>query len=431
MRRFAAGLALLLVLSGCTASSAPSTTTTTAAPGTTATSSTTPTAPPTTTTTSTTVPATTCAGGVEVRSLPREVLIPGLTATVRVPQLADSGRLYEFDLNDRLAAFVEGRLAAALPREGAYSLDFEVICLHRDNWGILSIVFHETATAAGGPTGIERAFAFPISLVTGEALAAGSMFSAAGLPGLLALISGQTNASLGEDFCCLSLDALEESLAVTDQGLLVYLDSSDGLPAEAGPLELVLPWAEVTPFIDLNQPHLGSFAVANGRCSALNQEWVLEEQPGLPAAVAAKRAAIFAAAAACNYQGLEDLAGEGEGFAGPIGAGVHPGTAEHFRDGESYGDADLWWLLTTLNLPYAEKTYDYGDGTSWTGYVWPAAEGVDWDQIPPAQAAVMRELYAYQFDGYLGEEWDQGRFFGFHVDINPEGTWVWVGFTPA
>jgi hypothetical protein len=146
--------------------------------------------------------------------------------------------------------------------------------------------------------------------------------------------------------------------------------------------------------------------------------------------VADKRAAVFAAAVACDFEELEKLAGSGEGFTGPPGNGVHPGTAEAFRDEESREYETLWWLLTTLNLPYAERSYTYGDGSSWHGYVWPAAVGLEWEEIPADQAAALRELYAWR-EGYLGEEWDRGQFYGFKVMITPEGTWVWVGHTPA
>ena len=272
-------------------------------------------------------------------------------------------------------------------------------------------------------------FAFPFDLVNNDLLTAAVMFTEEGVAGLRALVYEQVAAVLGESFCCLAPEALVADLAVVPEGLLVYLDEADGIPHEVGPLEFRLPWADLAPLIDLRQPYLGSFAVDQGLCSTSGQEWVLEDQPGLPAAVTTKRAAIFTAAAACDYEALEDLAGDGEGFTGPIGNGMHPGTAEAFRDGESFGDRTLLWLVQTLNLDYAEKTYTYGDDTSWTGYVWPAAQDTLLAEIPADQRTALEALYPRLLSeyGYRTGNMEQ-VFSGFHVSITPDGTWTWLGF---
>jgi hypothetical protein len=182
----------------------------------------------------------------------------------------------------------------------------------------------------------------------------------------------------------------------------------------------------VAPLIDLRRPYLASFAVQAGLCSTSGQEWLLEDQPGLPAPVAAKRAAIFAAAAACDYEALEDLAGDGEGFTGQLPNGVHPGTAEAFRDGEAGGHGTLWWLVQTLNLDYVEREYSYGDGTFWRGLMWPSAQGLPWTEIPTAQQEELQAIYG-PIDEH-GYGYVEGTFSGFHMSIAADGTWTWLGF---
>jgi hypothetical protein len=426
MRRVAGGLALLLVLSACTAESAPITTSTTAAPTTTSS------VPPTTTTspapaeTTTTLAVTTCGDYLEVQSLPWRVSVEGVAADVRLPRLVAHD--WHSDINERLEAFVETRLAAALPDRGAYSLQFAALCLERDSWAMLSIVFSERTTPVGR-AGTDLRFAFPFDLVNDDLLTAAVMFTEEGVTGLRALVHEQVAAVLGERFCCLAPEALVADLAVVPEGLLVYLDEADGIPHEVGPLEFLFPWSQVATLIDLRQPYLGSFAVQEGLCSTSGQEWVLEEQPGLPAAVAAKRAAVFAAAAACDYEALEDLAGDGEGFTGPIGNGMHPGTAEAFRDGEWFGDRTLLWLVQTLNLEWAEKTHTY---SAWTGYVWPAAQDTLLVEIPEGQRAALEALYPRPLSEYGYRTGNlEPVFSGFHVTIAADGTWVWLGFNPA
>jgi PKD repeat protein len=437
MRRFAGGpapLLVLLVFSGCTAASAPSTTTTTTSPP-----PTTIALPPTTTTT-TTAPVTPTThvvtdygDGLFVEQVP---FVPS-GATTALPGVFRPRVTYAMRnvtwVNEALHAFVDDRVEAFGPGgpPPGYSLGFAVLWTGAERVSLLSLVFAEVRPASDGGEPVVARPVLLFDLVEWEELDAAGMLTATGVSQLAGLVTTRLVAEQGEGFCCVTPEDLVGDIGVLPEGLMAYLDETDGIPPATGPMEFLFPWSEIAPLIDMHQPHLAAFAQAQGLCSASNQEWVLDEQPGLPAAVAARRAAIFAAAAACDYAELEALAGDGDGFTGPLANGVHPGTAEAYRDREGWGYADLWWLLTTLNLPYAEKTYTYGDGTSWTGYVWPAAEGVDWDHIPPAQAAVLRELYAYQRDGYLGEEWDQGRFFGFHVAITPEGAWVWVGFSPA
>ncbi len=421
MRRIAGGLALLLVLSGCTAEGAPTATSTTTTAAVT-TTTTTPSVPPTTSTappeTTTTIPVTTCGDYLEVQSIPRHVSVEGVAADVRLPLLvAHNGHS---DINERLEAFIEERLATALPDRGAYSLQFAALCLERDSWAMLSIVFSERTTPAGR-AGTDLRFAFPFDLVNNDLLTAAVMFTEEGVAGLRALVHEQVAAVLGESFCCLAPEALVADLAVVPEGLLVYLDEADGIPHEVGPLEFRLPWAEVAPLIDLRQPYLASFAVAEGFCSTSGQEWVLEDQSGLPAAVAAKRAAIFAAAAACDYEALEDLAE----FPYEIRYSVigHPGTAAAWRDEESWGMAPMWRLVETLNLQYAERTESNPDiGYEWHGYVWPLAFRSDPSEIPPEHWAELTEAFGEESVAFIREN----GFLGLRLGILEDGTWDFV-----
>ena len=296
---------------------------------------------------------------------------------------------------------------------------------------LLSLVFTEVRPASDGgePVVIRPVLLF--DLVEWEELDAAGMLTTAGVSQLAGLVTARLVAELGEGFCCVTPEDLVADVGVLPEGLMIYLDETDGIPPAAGPLEFLFPWSEIAPLVDMHQPHLAGFAQAQGLCSASNQEWVLDEQPGLPAAVAARRAAIFAAAAACDYEALEDLAGDGAGFTGPLANGVHPGTAEAYRDREGWGYADLWWLLSTLNLPYAEKTYAYGDGTSWTGYVWPAAQDIAPGQIPADQLAALEAIYPRPLEEYGYRTGQMEHVFsGFHVTIAPDGTWEFLGFNP-
>ncbi len=420
MRRVAGGLALLLVLSGCTSEGAPTTTSTTAAPTTTSS------APPTSTTTAppettTTIAVTACGDYLQVQSIPWPAPADKTKAGAHLPRIVGFDHHSQADINARLEAFVAERLATYSPDEGAYSLDFTALCLERDSWAMLSFVFTERITPDGDSGGTDLRFALPFDLVRGDLLAAADMFSDAGVAGLRALVSARLGEVLGEGFCCLTPDALVADLAVVPEGLLVYLDEADGVPHEVGPLEFLLAWSELAPLLDLGQPYLASFAVAQGFCSTSGQEWVLEDQPGLPAPVAAKRAAIFAAAAACDYEALEDLAE----FPQEIRDSVigHPGTAAAWRHEESEGYAPLRRLAETLNLQYAERTYSNPDaGYEWQRYVWPLAFGTDPSEIPSEHWAELAEVLSEESLAFIREN----GFLGLRLGILDDGTWGFV-----
>jgi hypothetical protein len=102
--------------------------------------------------------------------------------------------------------------------------------------------------------------------------------------------------------------------------------------------------------------------------------------------------------------------------------------AQAFRNGESWGRATLWWLVQTLNLDYVEKTYTSDDGTSRTGYVWPAAQDTPLAEIPADQRAALEALYPRPLSEYGYRTGDLDPIFsGFHVSITPDGTWTWLG----
>ena len=434
MRRVAGGLALLLVLSGCTADSSPASSLTTSGPATT-TSGVPPTAttaaPPETTTTLavteygdslriTAVPYTRASGGEPIP----DVFLPQLTYFDRGVS----------DENVTLRSFVADRVAAYGP-DGpppGYSLTFEVFWTGDVGRPLLSVVFAETAPAFDGGEPSEARLVLLFNLFAGESLIVADMLTPDGVQALRALVAGRVAEVLGEGFCCFSPEALVADVGVTAEGLVAYLDETDGVPHDVGPLEFLLPWNEVAPLVDMRREHLAGFAVDQGLCSTSGRQWVLEDQPGLPAAVADKRAAVFAAAVVCDYEGLEDLAGSGEGFTGLLPNGVHPGTAEAFRNHESWGRADLLWLVQTLNLDYAERTWTRDDGASGSSFVWPAAQAMPLAEVAPEQQAALQAIYPYPLTQYGYENSDGAFVFsGFHVNITPDGMWSWLGFNIA
>ncbi len=94
--------------------------------------------------------------------------------------------------------------------------------------------------------------------------------------------------------CCFAPGELVGNVGVARDGLRVYVDVR--LPGAGGTLEFAFAWAEVVDLIDMRQRFLARRVVERGGCSVQGEGLVLEEQPGLPEAVAAKRRAILAAA---------------------------------------------------------------------------------------------------------------------------------------
>jgi hypothetical protein len=442
-------LAMVLGGAGCSGEDAPDTTTTTTTTSVVVTTSTT-TRSLAPSTTSTSVPATTTSSTslppgptvVTVRfgslfdivSVPEMVSTPGLEVRVHRARLSnfDNRPNIPTEINVQIDAFLDARRATFVPNPdpsgvpARYALDFEVLWLEHEAWPVLSIVYTETARPAGAAEATTRRFALMFDLPTGEPLTVGDMLTADGVAALEAMVVEALAESFDGTVCCFAPGELVENVGVARDGLRVYVDVD--FPEQAGTLEFSFAWAEVMDLIDIRQRFLARRVVEQGGCSVQGEGLVLEEQPDLPEAVAAERRAIFAAAVACDFETLGALVPVDEpdgwfwGFVGTMGGG----SAEAWQETEAAGYVPLWFLVRTLNLPYAESTA-WSSDEGWHGYVWPAAAEVqpgEWARVPAGQRAELADLYGEEEMAFFAErEW----FYGCRVVIRDDGFWWYYG----
>jgi hypothetical protein len=149
-------------------------------------------------------------------------------------------------------------------------------------------------------------------------------------------------------------------------------------------------------------------------CSGVAAPAVLPEEPGLPAAVASTRAALFEAAALCNWPVLEALMPD-EGFASSVALVGDP--IAQWREEEALGYRPMAFLASLLALPYG--TLEAGDATY---YVWPSASALPWDQVSGVHRSALLGLYT-EYDLWQFESF--GGYIGYRVGITDEGTWVY------
>jgi hypothetical protein len=150
-------------------------------------------------------------------------------------------------------------------------------------------------------------------------------------------------------------------------------------------------------------------------CSTSGLRLTLPEQD-LPPAVADVRERIFAAAVACDYATLEEIALEqGEGFTFSFGAGGSP--ADDWREREEAGDAEpgpkpMLALATILSLPYTRNESG--------SYAWPSAydespSEEDWQAIVDAGVYTQEQVEQMQAGGT--------GYLGYRTAITPDGDW--------
>ena len=97
-----------------------------------------------------------------------------------------------------------------------------------------------------------------------------------------------------------------------------------------------------------------------------------DDQPDLPDAVAATRAAIIEAALACDLERLEELSLAGDGaFNYSFGQPGPAGLADHLRTREADGEELTRILVETLRLPFQLRQIPDGD------------RYVSWDRADP------------------------------------------------
>lgn len=150
------------------------------------------------------------------------------------------------------------------------------------------------------------------------------------------------------------------------------------------------------------------------RCSAAQ----LAAKPvtqDLPEPVAAKRAAIVAAAVACDYEALAALTGDP--FTYSFGGGDDP--AGYWRGLESSKDVTTPPLGAMVRL--LDLRYGINDAGDVAYYVWPAAFSHNsWSAVPQVDKEALRVLYG---DKDLSSFAQFGGYIGYRVSITSKGEW--------
>lgn len=145
-------------------------------------------------------------------------------------------------------------------------------------------------------------------------------------------------------------------------------------------------------------------------CSTAALRLTLPEQE-LPPEVADVRERVFAAAVACDYDTLEEIALEkGEGFTFSYGGGTS--AAGHWRELEESGtDEPMRILATILTLPYTRNESG--------SYAWPTAyqespTGADWQALVDAGLYTQEQIDSMQA---------AGSYLGYRTAITADGDW--------
>ena len=137
---------------------------------------------------------------------------------------------------------------------------------------------------------------------------------------------------------------------------------------------------------------------------------------GLPGPIAQKRFDLINAAVACDFDGLEALAGpDFTIFFGAYGV-------EKFREWEEDGAGQLGTLLLLLGMTHGVIEYPDAPTEIPAHYVWPAAFAYDrWEDVPPN---LVEELHALYTEGELDEFFGVfGSYAGWRTSIDADGVW--------
>lgn len=148
------------------------------------------------------------------------------------------------------------------------------------------------------------------------------------------------------------------------------------------------------------------------RCSAEGADPEVEPQD-IPEPVAAKRQAVAAAGAACDYAELDKLAAPGfkAGFGGEDGP-----PSVTWRRSEASGQEPMRFLVGMLDRPVR-----VAPNMSPTAYAWPSAFTYDsWAAVPEADKEALRPLYDDEdFKGFA----EFGGYLGWRTTIEESGSW--------
>lgn len=148
-------------------------------------------------------------------------------------------------------------------------------------------------------------------------------------------------------------------------------------------------------------------------CSGWEASTDLIPQPDLPAAVAAKRTAIWDAALECDLAQLARLLPDA--FTYSFGGGDDP--IGYWTAREDDGEPVLYLLAELLNRPFGVQVA--GDITY---YVWPSVFAEDWASVGEKERDALRPLY--NDEDFAG--WDAfGGYIGYRIGITADGEWVY------
>lgn len=134
---------------------------------------------------------------------------------------------------------------------------------------------------------------------------------------------------------------------------------------------------------------------------------------GLPAAVAETRNAIFAAAAACDFDALEGLAGD------QFNTSFGGGGVENLRLWENQGRDPMATLLYLLDMKHA--TIEVDDDADI--YVWPAVAASG--SLGEITEEELDELANIHSEGELDDFASAGSYLGWRTGIDQEGNWLY------
>ena len=157
---------------------------------------------------------------------------------------------------------------------------------------------------------------------------------------------------------------------------------------------------------------------AAGSCSAARETPAVAAQPGLPPAVAAMRADLARAVAACDWAtigGLVDRDGAGVHFT--FGGPGDPIAAWQRAERSGQQPAPLLAIRRLLDLPFASQPLP-----ATTQYVWPAAHVA----VPPSTAQLRAIADAGLYPMATLEEWVRSghNYLGYRLAITASGDWT-------
>jgi hypothetical protein len=150
-------------------------------------------------------------------------------------------------------------------------------------------------------------------------------------------------------------------------------------------------------------------SLPDGTCSGAEAATTLVDQPGLPVAVAEKRARS-GMLVDCDWQ-LQRLLTDGF-------SGIDEDPIAYWQEREAAGDDVMYRLAELLNRSFGVI---YADATT-TYHVWPLAFLGSWSELPEAAIEELRPLY--DDDDFAGFA-DFGGYIGYRVGILEDGTWVY------